>query len=924
MTILHLNRTAYRGLASRACAGLVLILLAACGGGKTPTEHPPQSTFEESMGARVAVPEVAICLPEILDLSATRGQCAQVPSDPKRLSSRATIQTSAAITSANAEDLLNWAETQFPHYFPGPGRTTGAAGFVYRYYPATRNYLGVTDDASVYVLGSSTGNVLVYVGKVADLVPDPAASANTDSLLPMQTGAFSLPVIETPLAHAPTFGTQKGRVFLDTATDGPFGLRVDLIDASAPSGPRVMASAVTSADGSFSINANFDSVAPVDQWLQITTGDKTVLRAFASGWTELTPGTEVAVREIVRLRKAGAFTRHPLTVSELSMAQETLSFIWQAKFSSYSINAALDVLVMHLRFHPEWNKLLDKFGLDEPGNGAGDIAGLVPVSDVTWPATVGLSIGSTAVKQTSTSSSCFERADRDSRDCMMSYVNESGQGEQDQMSVLRTGIRLKPIVTGKTLGSVLVRIGELPVIEFPHLVGTRVIYRNPKLAVDRDVMASVRITRHTYPTTSVSALNGSVQAVKVILDHEIGVINSRSGKRDDFLVRESRWYSPQGGRVRMESIRLSRDGVQTTSQASAMVVNSVNGEFFRGPVLPFAGVMDVRAVALRHRHAIYSKALDRIFVATDTGTGEILELDPSNLSTLRTLAVSPAPSRVALSADGSRLYVGHIGGFVSEFRTGDLSQARRFKLPNDGYGNPYQGVYDLAVDPFDASRVMVLAGQSPDYSGSGAALIYRDGNLLQINAPSIHAGWDYYSPYTIAWSSVRDEFFGAFLGSPFNLYRFRTGDTGPTEVSSLLRTEDIGYNDVAGEILTGQGSILDAKTFAAQRALSLKPFGLRACNRFDADSALCEPWDGFSRSPPYYVHINYTTGALLGTYRPFIREEDVLNGCPGTYTREHSLGLDSRIVTPMGNGRSLVSAGEMCTVQVWTLHGAYP
>lgn len=79
--------------------------------------------------------------------------------------------------TATVGEILDWAETRFPAFFPMEGRlpsTVLDAGngtqYIYRYYPVSRNYLAVLagDPAlPVYVLGELTQGQLRKVGTVS-------------------------------------------------------------------------------------------------------------------------------------------------------------------------------------------------------------------------------------------------------------------------------------------------------------------------------------------------------------------------------------------------------------------------------------------------------------------------------------------------------------------------------------------------------------------------------------------------------------------------------------------------------------------------------------------------------------------------------------------------------------------------------------
>ena len=72
----------------------------------------------------------------------------------------------AASAAFDATALMDWAETTYPEFFPGHQPDLSYAPYVYRYYAATGNYLGIAGN-DVYVIGPVTGNVLVWVGTLS-------------------------------------------------------------------------------------------------------------------------------------------------------------------------------------------------------------------------------------------------------------------------------------------------------------------------------------------------------------------------------------------------------------------------------------------------------------------------------------------------------------------------------------------------------------------------------------------------------------------------------------------------------------------------------------------------------------------------------------------------------------------------------------
>lgn len=64
-------------------------------------------------------------------------------------------------------ELMDWAQTAYPQFFPGPQPDTMLDPYVYRHYPESGNYLGVAGQ-EVYVLGPVSGGGLLYVGSLGD------------------------------------------------------------------------------------------------------------------------------------------------------------------------------------------------------------------------------------------------------------------------------------------------------------------------------------------------------------------------------------------------------------------------------------------------------------------------------------------------------------------------------------------------------------------------------------------------------------------------------------------------------------------------------------------------------------------------------------------------------------------------------------
>src|SRR4249920_257759 len=78
--------------------------------------------------------------------------------------------TQVSAATDRASQLMDFAQTQFPQYFPSSQANQGAGSWVYRYYPESGSYL-VVDGEKVFVAGSPFGNRMVYVGDISQFLP---------------------------------------------------------------------------------------------------------------------------------------------------------------------------------------------------------------------------------------------------------------------------------------------------------------------------------------------------------------------------------------------------------------------------------------------------------------------------------------------------------------------------------------------------------------------------------------------------------------------------------------------------------------------------------------------------------------------------------------------------------------------------------
>ena len=142
---MHSNDAADTAVPVALAALSAAALLAACGGGGN---DPPDALRRG---------EAARAMSELLGANGSGGGSAG--SGNARM---------AATRVPTADELMDWAERQFPAFFPvHMDSQSTPEGLVFRYYPGSGNYLGVLG-GDVLALGPLTGGQVANLGRVAD------------------------------------------------------------------------------------------------------------------------------------------------------------------------------------------------------------------------------------------------------------------------------------------------------------------------------------------------------------------------------------------------------------------------------------------------------------------------------------------------------------------------------------------------------------------------------------------------------------------------------------------------------------------------------------------------------------------------------------------------------------------------------------
>jgi hypothetical protein len=754
--------------------------------------------------------------------------------------------------------------------------------------------------------------------------PPPAASEFPTLV---KSATFSLPALaEPPQAPQPVAGLIQGRVHVGPGEVAPAGTQVELIDATGPNDPVVLAAATTDSQGRYQLSDVGTSLLPARRWVRATLPGGTVLRAYARPVVDVSPGTEAAVLDITRI-DAGSGIGQRLSGLELQYAQELASLHAEGLPAKPDVGARVTSALHSLLARTVWTRFISDAGASAGDAVPGDIGGVWPIG-----AEYGATITETTNGQQTTGTATLRLLCQPSLptvedgDRVCSWSSPS-RTDLNAAFEIRAGRIVEFLNQRTAVETILSAASPVAWMEFPPRIGTEVLYENPRVLSSSypDLRAALKVVRRTYPIEGVQALGRTVRALRVVVDYELAIRNSITGVQLDLLERESLWLAPSGGVVRVDGELRLREAAMARSASLSLVANTVDGGLLGAPRSPIGTPASVVALPLEHRHAIYSAARNRVYVALATASGgAVLEKDPATLQTLRQLTTSAVPGRLAVSSDGARLYAGFDGGTVAEYLVTDFSDVRSFSLPLRGTRGQTDRVTALDVDPLNPSRILAVGSDSRVGGGAPGLSVFVSGALvldaLAGSAPGA-ASWSGIHPSFAAWSNTPDEFVVTHDLSPASMYRLRATAAGAVGIATLDRAGDTGFIETAGEIVTQRGRVLRAGDFSTLRELAPVDLELSDCSALGTNGAFCKLVSGGDT----YMLLSRSTGRVLAVFNPQISTSPV--GCADVTAPAGTLGVFGReAITPMGSNRVLVSAvgdgrGRNCTLQSWLLIG---
>ena len=128
-----------------------------------------------------------------------------------------------SVPNAAADQLFNWAEINYPQYFPSHSTTLVEGPWVYRSYMQTGVLLGI-NASEVYVTGGEFGGQLLKVGKVSDFV-QPAIAVRRSSYENKMSAGSAIGPIELPVVNdGPGQSLWSAHALADFFQDGTYSM----------------------------------------------------------------------------------------------------------------------------------------------------------------------------------------------------------------------------------------------------------------------------------------------------------------------------------------------------------------------------------------------------------------------------------------------------------------------------------------------------------------------------------------------------------------------------------------------------------------------------------------------------------------------------------------------------------------------------
>lgn len=284
------------------------------------------------------------------------------------------------------------------------------------------------------------------------------------------------------------------------------------------------------------------------------------------------------------------------------------------------------------------------------------------------------------------------------------------------------------------------------------------------------------------------------------------------------------------------------------AQASIQVVTPETQGGPQLPPQPFTTYL-----ALPTNDIVYNPADGLIYASIPGSTGgglgnTVAAIDPNSGAITKTILVGSEPNRIALSSDGTQLFVGLNGaGAVRQVNLTTATAGTQFSLG----GGP--GMYN---PPYTAQGLAVLPGQPNSvavYSSNGVVTVYDSGVARSKTSTGLSVYFN--SNYgSLSFGSSASTLYLNSQSTGTNLYALTIDSTGVTAATNLGPGGGYGYangNSLQydnNRLYLTSGAVMDASTGAQLGQFSVAPspgYGtspVNAAGPMVSDSALGRAW----------------------------------------------------------------------------------
>ena len=365
----------------------------------------------------------------------------------------------------------------------------------------------------------------------------------------------------------------------------------------------------------------------------------------------------------------------------------------------------------------------------------------------------------------------------------------------------------------------------LPVLDVPLLVDaepfydfgmTRRVIRQGDWGRDQDGDGVTESFRFEYGQQLVNQpVMSQLDGTKLVTWHFLNqsvltVVPSDMSRPEVSLVTsEHVWWAPGVGMTQRDRTIYDTTGaIRVDHEILTLKDGQVGGQsiFIQGTAAAAGGLTKI---ALAHNDLIFDP-VHGVYYASMTGLvvghgNSIATIDPASGTVSYSASLGAEPGPLALSADGSALYVGLSTGAVSRLAVPGLRELYRRQLPGDALGGMRIAV-GLSVSPLDPGVVAVAMIFSKLSSSFGGIALFRGGNMQPL-PPTPHDGVG-----PIVFSRDGQYVYGLnTLNSEFGLRRYAVLANGLSE--DLLIAPSLGDFGTVSLTLSAQDVVLERSVY---------------------------------------------------------------------------------------------------------------